>query len=633
MLLRVGRSRACLPLLRCAAVLSALCITPLQAVEPSNPNTGAEAKRLLEYLSDIGGKAILSGQESMFWDNQFATPSVRDKYVFERVDAYPALYSTDFGDFHHESDLARRAEILNMRPGVVDAVTDYAAAGSVIQLHYHMVEPSEPDGSGLRKYTASAPYNATLIERALTTGDPLNVEYLRRLDEIAGYLSILQERGVPVLWRPFHEMNGAWFWWGQQPGFTALWRHMWDYFTYTHNLNNLLWVFSVNYWPATAPTSMYPDNYYPGDDYVDVLGVDVYRLFGHAFDKRVHDHLLALGGGRPIAITENGVMPDLESLIASGQTRWTYWTTWFGFEAYSTDALYTRNYSHPRVITQDEVFDVIEEPPNEPVLPSVTAETSPGEVSLSWTPVAGATWYNVWRGEAGADSLRWLRGTGNSTLVDSSVAANSRYWYAVTIYTNGEDSAFSNVVSVTTPPVAIPESPPSIRVTGTTGQVELGWEAVPGVNWYNVWRSSSGADSLQWLRGTGTEAFTDVDVAMNTQYWYAVTSYVASSDSAFSNVVSATPTPADTVVSAPTKLWGRSTSRQATLKWRGSADVGWYNVWRGTSASSLNWIAGTGTPSFTDEGLVSGKKYYYAVTAYDAGVDSDFSNIIRVRIR
>ena len=65
-------------------------------------------------------------------------------------------------------------------------------------------------------------------------------------------LKELQDANVVVLWRPFHEMNGGWFWWGgKDPDeFIRVWRHMFDYFTKTKGLDNLLWV----YGPTTART-------------------------------------------------------------------------------------------------------------------------------------------------------------------------------------------------------------------------------------------------------------------------------------------------------------------------------------------------------------------------------------------
>jgi mannan endo-1,4-beta-mannosidase len=168
----------------------------------------------------------------------------------------------------------------------------------------------------------------------------------------------LENAGIAVLFRPFHEMNGDFFWWSYQDRFKELWIYEWNYLTNTKKCNNLLFVFGVNYYGNAAATSKQsPSYYYPGHAYVDVLGCDFYLEYGHSYDKRIHDELRTLGGGKPIAIAENGQMPDIPTMRAT-QPYWVYWSTWWGFESAShgnTDALYTKNYADPSVITQDEV--------------------------------------------------------------------------------------------------------------------------------------------------------------------------------------------------------------------------------------------------------------------------------------
>ena len=80
-----------------------------------------------------------------------------------------------------------------------------------------------------------------------------------------------------TFFRPLHESNGAWFWWGQQDPaeFAALWQGMFRYLTDTKGLHNLLWVYSANR-NFDGTREMDPARYYPGHDYVDVLALDIY---------------------------------------------------------------------------------------------------------------------------------------------------------------------------------------------------------------------------------------------------------------------------------------------------------------------------------------------------------------------
>ena len=105
--------------------------------------------------------------------------------------------------------------------------------------------------------------------------------------------------GGVVLWRPFHEMNGGWFWWGakEPEQFIRVWRHMFDYFTKTKGLDNLLWVYSPNHGNKTA-------DYYAGDQYVDIVGLDAYTDFVDPQHIRGYEAVARLP--KPFGFTEFG---------------------------------------------------------------------------------------------------------------------------------------------------------------------------------------------------------------------------------------------------------------------------------------------------------------------------------------
>ena len=97
------------------------------------------------------------------------------------------------------------------------------------------------------------------------------------MDDVAGLLRELQDEGVVVLWRPYHEMNGGWFWWGgkTRDSFTKLWTNLYERLTHHHSLSNLLWVYSANAeFDAATGDGVLAE--YPGSAYVDVVGMDVY---------------------------------------------------------------------------------------------------------------------------------------------------------------------------------------------------------------------------------------------------------------------------------------------------------------------------------------------------------------------
>lgn len=136
--------------------------------------------------------------------------------------------------------------------------------------------------------------------------------YLKKLD--SEVVSVFKELGFPIVFRPFHEMNGSWFWWGKNWCTTSEYKIMYrltvDYLREA-GLTNILYV-----WSPDAASAM---EFYPGDNYVDVLGMDIYEPGIDPFKS--HPKMLqALGiltdyaaeHGKVVAITECGCRKDEE---------------------------------------------------------------------------------------------------------------------------------------------------------------------------------------------------------------------------------------------------------------------------------------------------------------------------------
>ena len=164
-------------------------------------------------------------------------------------------------------------------------------------------------------------------EELTTDGTEMNLAWKQQADNIATYLKELKDAGVPVLWRPYHEMNGVWFWWCNQKGengFKRLWIMMYNYFVHHHKLDNLVWVWNTNA-PRDRPgdEAFAYEDFWPGHEYVDVLAADVYRA---DWKQSHHDDLLKLGMGKPIAIGEAAPPPTPE--ILSAQNHWAWFMPW-----------------------------------------------------------------------------------------------------------------------------------------------------------------------------------------------------------------------------------------------------------------------------------------------------------------
>ena len=140
------------------------------------------------------------------------------------------------------------------------------------------------------------------------------------IDMVAGELRKLADRGIPVLWRPLHEAEGGWFWWGAKGPrpFVQLWRLMHDRLTRMQGLHNLIWVYT-----GTAN----PD-WYPGDDVVDIIGIDEYPADVRDPLSATWDDVQASFGGRKlVALSEFGGAPDMAAARRLGVT-WAYFASW-----------------------------------------------------------------------------------------------------------------------------------------------------------------------------------------------------------------------------------------------------------------------------------------------------------------
>ena len=183
----------------------------------------------------------------------------------------------------------------------------------------------------------------------LTPGTKLYKHWCQQVDSIAKYLKMFQAARVPVLWRPYHEMNGSWFWWGgrlDKYGTVAIYKQIFDRLTRVHKLNNLIWVWSVD---RPSNESMQFKNYYPGSKYLDILALDVY---GNDFKQEYYDKLLALSGGKPITLGEVGNPPSAETM--EKQPNWVYYVVWAGMVRNTTQKQYLSLAENKHILYQED---------------------------------------------------------------------------------------------------------------------------------------------------------------------------------------------------------------------------------------------------------------------------------------
>lgn len=311
--------------------------TTSQHFAPVNPNATEEAKILLERLyKTVDDGQIISGLHH----NQLHMPNYRRD--LNRIESASAKEPLIWG-----GDVAWDAA------KVVQMATEQYHSGHIITLMWHAARPYDTGIVNFKEQTQGKFSDAEWKE-LVTEGSEMHKKWIAQVDSISEYLKILQKRNIPVIWRPLHEMNGEWFWWGNRPGpegYQKLWKMLYERMTNYHHLNNLIWVWNANAVrekPQDKP--MLLEKYFPGTEYVDVLATDVYH---RDWRQCHHDDLAKLGKGKLIALGELGSLPTPQQLANMPKFAWFMIWTDFTSDKYNSLEQINDIFSLPNVISID----------------------------------------------------------------------------------------------------------------------------------------------------------------------------------------------------------------------------------------------------------------------------------------
>lgn len=298
----------------------------------SDPLASTQARALMRSLLRSYGSKTLSGQYNL---DDIA-------YIHATTGRTPAILGSDLMDYS-----ASRLAHGTKPDGTTERIVEAARTGLIVTLVWHwnapadlIDTPAQPWYKGF--YTAATTFN---LQQALDHPGSDNYKLLLKdIDAIAAELQKYSDAGVPVLWRPLHEAEGGWFWWGAKgpEPFKQLWRLMHQRLTQTHHLHNLIWVYSS----GTNP------QWYPGDDVVDIVGIDEYPADVADPCAQDWDTLLkSYGGRKPLALSEFGGVPDIARMHRYG-VRWLYFVTWGHTAQKMPPADVLRIYAQPSVVTR-----------------------------------------------------------------------------------------------------------------------------------------------------------------------------------------------------------------------------------------------------------------------------------------
>ncbi|RDC61476.1 glycosyl hydrolase [Adhaeribacter pallidiroseus] len=306
----------------------------------TNANATQSTRALFSYMTDLYGSKTLSGQ----YDDV--------DYVLEKTGKESAIGGFDLIEYSPS-----RVENGSRPAGTSERYINWAKKGEgkgILSLAWHWNAPTDLINQAPDKLWWSGFYtNATTFDIAAALADKNSERYkllIRDMDVIAAELKKFQDADVPVLWRPLHEAAGGWFWWGAKgpEPLKELWRIMYNRFTNHHHLNNLIWVYTF-----TGSADM---NWYPGDAYVDMAGIDIYSNDPYASLSGDWENLLnKFNGKKLISLSESGTLPVMNKVRAYG-TWWSWFAIWNGdyIKKQPVDVL-RAVYHDEDVITRDEL--------------------------------------------------------------------------------------------------------------------------------------------------------------------------------------------------------------------------------------------------------------------------------------
>ena len=331
-------------------------------IAPKPLTNNADAIRLYNYLyNQYGKKTISSVMAEWNWNHKIADN------IFKATGKYPAMNCYDFIHIFVPSGNGW----INYND--ITPVTEWADAGGIVSLMWHFNVPKSEkatittSGGGVTFTPSETTFKAS---NALTEGTWENKWFYQEMEKVASVILKLQEKGIAAIWRPYHEAAGnathkqqanwtkAWFWWGYDGAETykKLWIAMYDYFQ-QKGVTNLIWVWTTQNYNGDSSQYNQDTDWYPGDDYVDIVARD---LYGKTADENLKEFT-------EIQTTYPTKMVVLGECGKNGKTNYAnisdVWNTgakWGWFMAWCGDNLPDNNWwkdalNNENVITRDEV--------------------------------------------------------------------------------------------------------------------------------------------------------------------------------------------------------------------------------------------------------------------------------------
>lgn len=320
---------------------------------PINSNASLKTIKIMNFFSEIYGKKTITGQR--------VTPGTNAEIaaIYNETGRLPVIRVSDLvcaqadNPYYDENNTD------------LDLAVEWSETGGLVGYGWTWYSPDESshylssmtdfsvNGVDTEKDISLA--SSETIEQLYGSGEIPRENYLliRDIDRIAEKLEYLGDKGVTVLFSPLSDGGKGGYWWsGSSEGYIWLWRTMVTRINEYHKLNNIIWV-----WNGGSA------DYYPGDEYVDIVGENVYNITGDS-GNGIFMGTAFYKTSRAVALNECAMIPNADAL-AQDNTHWLWFSLGGGdrliddkgklTEKYSSNVLLEQVYNHKDFLTLDEI--------------------------------------------------------------------------------------------------------------------------------------------------------------------------------------------------------------------------------------------------------------------------------------
>ena len=301
-----------------------------------------ETQSLMSFLAGVYGKNIISGQQEIYSGGPHGLET-EFEYLKDTTGHYPAIRGFDYGNFccpAYGSD-----------DGSTKRIIDWVKnKNGIATASFHINVPNDMSSYtiGSRVDWSKTSYNAKdndfSPKKAYTEGTKEYDYYRQSLETLAAEFKKLEAEGVPVIWRPLHEAEGgggetgSWFWWGKEGSavYKELWKYTYNTLTNDFDCHNLIWEWNSYDFSTSA-------DWYPGDEYVDIIGYDKYNCVKYLAENNwqasyEHDDsaiastfysiMERYDSAKMVAMAENDCFSTVDKLV-NDKAGWLYFCTWY----------------------------------------------------------------------------------------------------------------------------------------------------------------------------------------------------------------------------------------------------------------------------------------------------------------